>query len=78
MNFIIKIYIIDGLTSYNLINITDSNSCDMPVFWLIFFSLIGIDQIYKMYINSKCIYKSFTIRKIISSRYKLTTEECDI
>ena len=31
-----------------------------------------------MYINSKCIYKSFTIRKIISSRYKLTTEECNI
>jgi hypothetical protein len=70
--------IIDGLTSYNLINITDSNPCGMSVFWLIFFSLIGIAQIYKMYINSKCIYKSFTIRKIISSRFKLTTEECDI
>lgn len=70
--------IVDGLTSYNLINITDSNPCGMSVFWLIFFSLIGIAQLYKMYINSKCIYKSFTIRKIISSRYKLTTEECDI
>ena len=70
--------IVDGLTSYNLINITDSNPCGMSLFWLIFFSLIGIAQLYKMYINSKCIYKSFTIRKIISSRYKLTTEECDI
>lgn len=70
--------IVDGLTSYNLINITDSNPCGMSVFWFIFFSLIGIAQLYKMYINSKCIYKSFTIRKIISSRYKLTTEECDI
>ena len=70
--------IIEGLTSYNLINITENNPCGMSVFWYIFFSLIGIVQIYKIYINSKCIYKSFTIRKIISSRYSLTTEECDI
>ena len=69
---------IDGLTSYNLINITDSNPCGMSAFWFIIFSLMGIVQLYKSYINSKCIYKSFTIRKIISSRYSLTTEECNI
>ena len=73
-----QINTIDGLTSYNLINITESNPCGMSVFWFILFSLMGIVQIYKSYINSKCIYKSFTIRKIISSRYSLTTEECNI
>lgn len=34
-------------------------------------------QIYKVYINSKYIYKSFTTRKIISARYNLFTLECD-
>ena len=53
--------IISGLTNYNLINITKDNPCGMSLF----------------YINSKCIYKSFTIRKLISSRYSLNTEECD-
>ena len=69
--------IIDGMNSYNLINLTENNPCGMSVFWYVFFCLIGIAQIYKSYINSKSVYKSFTIRKIISSRYSLTTEECD-
>ena len=70
--------IIEGLTSYNLINITESNPCGMSVFWYVFFTLCGIVQLYKIYVNSKCVYKSFTIRKLISSRYSLTTEECDL
>ena len=49
----------------------------MNLFWYIFFTFAGFVQIYKAYINSKCIYKSFTIRKLISSRYSLNTEECD-
>ena len=69
--------IIEGLTNYNLINITDSNPCGMSVFWYVFFTICGIVQLYKIYVNSKCVYKSFTIRKLISSRYSLTTEECD-
>ena len=70
--------IIEGLTSYNLINITENDPCGMSVFWYIFFTLCGIVQLYKIYVNSKCVYKSFTIRKLISSRYSLTTEECDL
>jgi len=50
----------------------------MSVFWYVFFTLCGIVQLYKIYVNSKCVYKSFTIRKLISSRYSLTTEECDL
>ncbi len=49
----------------------------MSVFWYVFFTICGIVQLYKIYVNSKCVYKSFTIRKLISSRYSLTTEECD-
>ena len=69
---------IDGFTSYNLINITDKNPCGMSCFWFIFFTLIGIVQIYKSYIDSRCTHKSFTIKKIISTRYNLSTVECDI
>ena len=69
--------IIDGLTSYNLINITKNNPCGMSFVWFIFFIFIGFAQLYKVYFNSKCIYKSFTIRKLISTRYSLNTIECD-
>ena len=70
--------IVEGLTSYNLINITDNNPCGMSVFWYIIFIFMGIVQLYKIYINSRCVYKSFTVRKLISSRYSLTTEDSDI
>ena len=40
--------IIEGLTSYNLINITESNPCGMSVFWYVFFTLCGIVQLYKI------------------------------
>ena len=70
--------IVEGLTSYNLINITNNNPCGMSVFWYIIFIFMGIVQLYKIYINSRCVYKSFTVRKLISSRYSLTTEESDI
>jgi hypothetical protein len=68
---------IDGFTDYNLINITQTNPCGISLFWYIFFLFSGIVQLYKVYINSRCIYKSFTIRKIISTRYSLTNEESD-
>ena len=69
---------INGLNKYNLINITESNPCGMSCFWFIVFTFLGIVQLYKAYINSKCINIKFTIRKIISTRYSLTTEECNI
>ena len=69
---------IDGFTSYNLINITENNPCGMSCFWFIFFTFLGIVQFYKSYIDSRCIHKSFTIKKLISTRYSLSTEECDI
>ena len=69
--------IIDGFTDYNLINITQNNPCGMSLFWYIFFVIIGVVQIYKSYVNSRCVYKSFTIRKIVSTRYSLTDEESE-
>lgn len=70
-------YHIDGFNEYNLINITENNPCGMSIFWYIFFVLLGVVQIYKSYVNSRCVYKSFTIRKIVSTRYSLTDEESE-
>ena len=50
--------ILEGLTNYNLINITEDNPYGMSVFWYIFFVLIGMAQIYKIYINSKYVFKN--------------------
>ena len=68
---------VDGFTEFNLINMSDSDPCGISIFWYIFFTFAGLVQLYKVYINSRCIYKSFTIRKIISTRYSLTNEESD-
>ena len=46
-------------------------------FLVFFFLLIGLVQLYKVYINSRCVYKTFTIKKLISTRYDLTNEESD-
>ena len=70
--------IIEGFESFNMINITGNNPCGINIFWFIIFNFMGIAQLYKIYINSKCLHKSFTIRKLISSRFNLKTEECGI
>ena len=69
---------INGFNTYNLINITENNPCGMSCFWFIVFTFLGIVQFYKSYIDSRCIHKKFTIKKLISTRYNLSTEECDI
>jgi len=69
---------VDGFTEFNLINMSDSDPCGISIFWYIFFTFAGLVQLYKVYINSRCVYKSFTIRKLISTRYSLTNEESNI
>ena len=70
-------HIIAGFIDYNLIHITKNNPCGMSLFWFFFFVLIGLAQLYKVYINSRCVYKTFTVKKLISTRYDLTNEEND-
>ena len=43
--------------------------------WYIFFVLIGIGELYNLYFNSFCFEKTFTIRKLISTRYNLNEGE---
>ena len=69
---------IEGLTAFNLINIVENNNpCGISAFWYAFFVIIGFAEIYKLYVKTRCIYKTFTIKKLVSTRYGLNTEECD-
>lgn len=81
VGYIIYIWIyqnnnIAGLNKYNLINIFENNPFLMSCFWSIFFIIIGMTQLNKVYINSKCIYKIFTIRKKFWQDIILFTLEC--
>lgn len=69
---------IEGLYAFNMINIVENNNpCGISAFWYAFFVIIGFAEIYKFYVKTRCIYKTFTIKKLVSTRYSLNTEECD-
>lgn len=42
-------------------------------FWICTF--LTMSEFYKLYFNSRCIHQSYTIRKLISTRYNLNDEE---
>lgn len=62
---------IPGLIQYNLINIhNEEKGCiNFGLFFL--FTILSFAELYKLYIDSKCIHQDFTIKKIISTRYNL-------
>ena len=73
----------------NIKEIREIPNCDNEIFckignvdtwtigykWYIFFVLIGIGELYNLYFNSFCFEKTFTIRKLISTRYNLNEGE---
>ena len=60
-----------GFNTYNLIMINDNILCEINKFWYILFTFLTFAQFYKWYIDSKCIYQSFKIIKLVSTRYNL-------
>ena len=66
---------VKGLKHHYLLKIMDKDPCTINIYWYIFFSLITLGQIYKIYFSTFCIHKKFTIRKLISTRYDLGDPE---
>jgi len=62
---------IKGLNDHYLLRIMDKDPCTISTYWFMFFTLITLGQIYKIYFSTFCIHKKFTIRKLISTRYDL-------
>ena len=66
---------IDGIKYHYLINIKDKEPRCVSPCWYFIFTIFALTQFYKWYISSLCIFQKFTIRKIISTRYDLGSDE---
>ena len=68
---------IPGLIEHNLVNINGKDPCSINIYWFVFFTFLTLVQFYKSYVNCFCITQNFTIRKLISTRYDLNSEQYD-
>ncbi len=74
MDFSERIFI-PGFIGENLIKLTDKEPCLINKYWLVFFTFLTLAEFYKIFYNCSYITQSYTIRKLISTRYDLNTEE---
>ena len=63
--------IIPGMINNTLVRLTPSEPCCINTCIYIFFTIIPFCEFYKLYFDSFCIYQSFRIRKLVSTRYDL-------
>ena len=66
---------IPGLNTYNFVLIRNEEPCGVNICMFIIFTIIPLVEIYKCYINSYCIEQTFSIRKLISTRYDLNQKQ---
>ena len=66
---------VPGLIPQNLVKIRDEEPCGINFCMFFMFTLIGLSEIYKCYVNSFCIDQEFKIRKLISTRYDLNQDQ---
>ena len=62
--------IIPGLTPHNLIKFGNDHCC-MNFFWFFICTIITFAEFYKILFNSFCLYQSYRVRKLVSTRYDL-------
>ena len=63
--------IIPGMISNNLIKLTNNEPCCINTKIYVFFTILALCEFYKLYFDCFCIYQSYRIRKIVSTRYDL-------
>ena len=66
---------INGFNENNLVQICDTKPKCFHCGYYVLWTIIPFVQFYKRYIDSFCIYQSFKIRKLISTRYNLMNEQ---
>ena len=64
-----------GMKKHYFLRLQEKEPKCFNCFWFIFFTILTFAEFYKIYINSLCIFQKFKIRKLISTRYDLSTEE---
>ena len=66
---------IDDLKEYYFLQLGNNNSFLLNNCFFNIFLLLGLAQFYKWYVSSRCMYRSFTINKIISAYRDLSSPE---
>ena len=66
-----------GIKRYYMVKLQDKKIRCVGPCWYVFFTLLSFGQFYKRYVSSLCIYQNFTIRKLISTRYDLGSDNCN-
>ena len=62
---------IPGLVRENLVSLTESDPCCVNFFFYFLFTLLTFVEFYRIYFDSLCIYQTYRIRKLVSTRYDL-------
>ena len=66
---------IPGLQKYNLVKLGDYEPCCFGLPSYVIWTIIPLCQFYKLYVQHFCVYQPFTIRKTISTRYNLISQD---
>jgi len=66
-----------GITHDDLIKFGEYDPCTVSCFWYFIFTIFTLGQFYKWHVSSFCVFQSYKIRKIMSSRYNLNSAEMD-
>lgn len=74
MTFIEKRYV-PKMNKYNLLRLTNKDPQGVSFFFYALFTLLPFCQLYKLYFESFCVRQKFKLRKIISTRNNLSTDE---
>ena len=67
--------IIPNFTEYNLVSIGNQDSGLVNIGVFVLATLLTCAELYKCFIDKKCVPQRFTVRKIISTRYDLNAPE---
>ena len=75
-NFSIKeLRSINGMRKHYFLRLQDKEPKCFHYMWFLLFTILTFAEFYKIYNNSICIYQNFTIRKFVSTRYDLSSDE---
>lgn len=67
--------IIDDIEKYYMIKLGNKDCFFANSFWFFIFTLLSFTEIYKLFLNYKCIYQTFTVRKLVSNRNDLSKKD---
>ena len=72
---ITNIRTIEGFEERSIVSLDDSMPFGINIYIYCIFVILGISLAYSIYLKSCCITQNFTIRKLVSTRYNLLSEE---